>query len=284
MPWIQQTRGQHAMSWALDLVHLHDGSPLFGEEVTSPNGKSLTQFLGIPFAEPPTGNLRFQKPIPKEPWRNPLNATSLPNSCIQSPDTYFGNFSGATMWNANTPTSEDCLYLNVFVPGKVDPNKRLAVMVWVYGGGFFSGTSTEENVILVSVNYRVSVLGFLYLGKREAPGNMGLWDQQLALKWVHENIDVFGGDLTRITLFGESAGAASVNMHMLSPHSTPYFQEANTIAEWADASLIIPTATALSGTTCYAYRSRFIPMDNNLRTEIDGAEDAHGRQWEPPKS
>ncbi|PIO62832.1 Carboxylesterase [Teladorsagia circumcincta] len=141
-------------SWALDLVKLHDGSPLFGEEVTSPNGKKLTQFLGIPFAEPPIGNLR------------------------------------------------------------------------------------EENVILVSINYRVSVLGFLYLGKREAPGNMGLWDQQLALKWVHENIDVFGGDPTRITLFGESAGAASVNMHMLSPHSTPYFQRAiiqsaSVTAPWA---------------------------------------------------
>nr|CDJ96048.1 Carboxylesterase domain containing protein [Haemonchus contortus] len=76
------------------------------------------------------------------------------------------------------------------------------------------------------MNYRVSMLGFLYLGKREAPGNMGLWDQHLALKWVHKNIDVFGGDPGRITLFGESAGAASVNMHMLSARSTPYFQRA----------------------------------------------------------
>ncbi|KHJ97798.1 acetylcholinesterase family protein [Oesophagostomum dentatum] len=113
----------------------------------------------------------------------------------ESFDTYFGEFYGSTMWNANTPTSEDCLYLNIFVPGKVDPSKRLAVMVWVYGGGFWSGTSTldvydgrilpvEENIILVSMNYRVSMLGFLYLGRSEAPGNMGLWDQQLALKWA----------------------------------------------------------------------------------------------------
>ncbi|WKY15850.1 hypothetical protein Q1695_000938 [Nippostrongylus brasiliensis] len=224
-------------SWTLDLLYLHDGSPLFGEEVISPNGKHLTQFVGIPFAEPPIGNLRFRKPKPKQPWRTPLNATILPNSCIQSYDTYFGEFYGATMWNANTPTSEDCLYMNIFVPGKIDPNKRLAVMVWVYGGGFWSGTSTlevydgrilpvEENVILVSMNYRVSMFGFLYLGRREAPGNMGLWDQQLALKWVHKNIDVFGGDPNRIVLFGESAGAASVNMHMLSARSTPYFQRA----------------------------------------------------------
>ncbi|EYC20675.1 hypothetical protein Y032_0021g361 [Ancylostoma ceylanicum] len=224
-------------SWTLDLIYLHDGSPLFGEEVIAPHGKRLTQFLGIPFAEPPIGNLRFRKPKPKHPWRTPLNATVWPNSCIQSFDTYFGEFYGSTMWNANTPTSEDCLYMNIFVPGKIDPTKRLAVMVWVYGGGFWSGTSTldvydgrilpvEENIILVSMNYRVSMLGFLYLGRPEAPGNMGLWDQQLALKWVHKNIDVFGGDPSRIVLFGESAGAASVNMHMLSARSTPYFQRA----------------------------------------------------------
>ncbi|KAK6764551.1 hypothetical protein RB195_024756 [Necator americanus] len=224
-------------SWALDLIYLHDGSPLFGEEVLSPNGKRLTQFLGVPFAEPPVGNLRFRKPKPKHPWRTPLNATILPNSCIQSFDTYFGDFYGSTMWNANTPMSEDCLYMNIYVPGKIDQSKRLAVLVWVYGGGFWSGTSTldvydgrilpvEENVVLVSMNYRVSMLGFLYLGRREAPGNMGLWDQQVALKWVHKNIDVFGGDPSRITLFGESAGAASVNMHMLSARSTPYFQRA----------------------------------------------------------
>lgn len=245
---------------AVEVIHLHDGSPLFGEEVLSQNRKPLTQFLGIPFAEPPIGELRFRKPKPKQPWRTPLNATVPPNTCVQSFDTYFGDFYGSTMWNPNTNLSEDCLYLNVFVPGKVNPSKKLAVLVWVYGGGFWSGTSTlevyngkiftvEENVILVSMNYRVSIFGFLYMGRPEAPGNMGLWDQQLALKWVYKNIDVFGGDPDRITLFGESAGAASVNMHMLSQRSTPYFnrailQSGSATAPWA----IEPTDVALART------------------------------------
>ncbi|CAD6185212.1 unnamed protein product [Caenorhabditis auriculariae] len=234
---------------AVELIHLHDGSPLYGEEVSSAHGKKVTQYLGIPFAEPPIGDLRFRKPRPKKPWRTPFNATSQPNSCIQSSDTYFGDFYGAAMWNANTEMSEDCLYLNVFVPGKTDPSKKLAVMVWVFGGGFWSGTSTldvydgrifsaEENIILVSMNYRVSIFGFLYMDRPEAPGNMGLWDQLMALKWIHKNIDLFGGDPTRITLFGESAGAASVNMHMLSSRSAPYFERAvlqsgSATAPWA---------------------------------------------------
>ncbi|KAI6244205.1 Carboxylic ester hydrolase [Aphelenchoides fujianensis] len=157
------------------------------------------------------GPLRFRKPKPKAPWRTPLNATSPPRACIQSLDTYFGEFYGATMWNTNVQQSEDCLYLNLYIPGNVDPQRKLAVMVWVYGGGFWSGCSTldvydgkilasEEEVIVVSMNYRVSVFGFLYLGNENAPGNAGLWDQLLALKWVHMNIEKFGGDPDRITL------------------------------------------------------------------------------------
>ena len=222
---------------------------MVGELVQSIHGKEVVQFLGIPFAEPPVGKLRFRKPVPKKPWREPLLATTPPKSCVQSLDTYFGDFDGATMWNSNTPMSEDCLYLNVHVPEKIDPERKLPVLIWVYGGGFWSGCATldiydpkvfcsEENTIIVAMNYRVSMFGFLYLGIEAAPGNAGLWDQQLAVKWVHSNIEAFGGDPERITLFGESAGAASVAMHMLSEKSTPYFaraiiQSGSAVSPWA---------------------------------------------------
>lgn len=149
------------------VVHLQDGSPVVGQEVYGKNGKLATEFLGIPFAEPPLGRLRFRKPEPKRPWRSIFNATKQPNACVQSPDTYFGDFQGSSMWNPNVPTSEDCLYLNVWVPGKLTPDRspKLTVMVWVYGGGFWSGCTSlpvydgkilasEENVIIVAMNYR----------------------------------------------------------------------------------------------------------------------------------
>ncbi|KAL3072871.1 hypothetical protein niasHS_017845 [Heterodera schachtii] len=230
-------------------VSLRDGSPLFGIYSQAPTGKTVTQFLGVPFAEPPIGKLRFRRPVPKKPWHDQWNATAFRDSCVQSPDTYFGDFYGATMWNSNVPYSEDCLYLNIYVPGEMNSERRLPVLFWIYGGGFWSGTasldvydgkilSSEEDVIVVTVNYRVTVFGFLYLAREEAPGNMGLWDQLLALKWVHQNIESFGGDPALVTLFGESAGAASINMHMLSPRSQPFFaraiiQSGSATAPWA---------------------------------------------------
>lgn len=139
------------------------------------------------------------------------------------------------MWNANSPLSEDCLYLNVITP---HPRPRnAAVLMWIFGGGFYSGTSTldvydpkilasEENVIVVSIQYRVSSLGFLYFGIEDAPGNVGLFDQLVGLDWVHKNIAKFGGNPDNITLFGESAGAVSVSLHLLSPLSRPLFRQA----------------------------------------------------------
>ena len=206
----------------------------------------VNAWLGIPYAEKPIENLRFKRPVPVKNWDGVKNATELPNSCYQLPDTVI-DFWGINMWNPNTEMSEDCLYLNIWTPHPKPRNSP--VMVWIYGGGFTSGTSTlkiydpkilvsETNLIFVSIQYRVSIFGFLYLGHPDAPGNQGLVDQYLALKWVHNNIQFFGGDSTKITIFGESAGAVSVSLHLLSPLSANLFRNAimesgTALADWA---------------------------------------------------
>ncbi|KAL8605934.1 hypothetical protein ACOMHN_024758 [Nucella lapillus] len=204
---------------------------------TTVEGKEVDVYYGIPFAKPPVGELRFRRPVPAEPWTDVRATVTKPNACFQTIDTVFGNFSGAQMWNPNTPMSEDCLYLNVWVPrafGNSPPNTTL---VWIYGGGFYSGSSAldvydgsklavSQNVIVASMNYRVGPLGFLCTGTLDAPGNQGLLDQALALKWIYDNVARFGGQQNSITIFGESAGSISVGLHLLSPVSMNYFTRA----------------------------------------------------------
>ncbi|XP_046823958.1 acetylcholinesterase-like isoform X2 [Vespa crabro] len=218
-----------------------------GKTLTATTGKEVDAWLGIPYAQKPLGPLRFRHPRPAERWNGVLNTTTLPNSCVQILDTVFGDFSGATMWNPNTPLSEDCLYVNVVAPRPRPTNA--AVMVWIFGGGFYSGTATldvydhktlvsEENIILVSMQYRLASLGFLYFGTSDVPGNAGLFDQIMALQWIRDNIGAFGGNPDNITLFGESAGAVSVSMHLLSPLSRHLFNQAimqsgSATAPWA---------------------------------------------------
>lgn len=207
-------------------------------------GREVHVFYGIPFAKPPVGPLRFRKPLPIDPWHGVLEATTLPNSCYQERYEYFPGFEGEEMWNPNTNISEDCLYLNVWVPQKLrlrhkstelpgTERPKVPILVWIYGGGYMSGTATLDiydadimaatsDVIVASMQYRVGAFGFLYLNKHfgnseEAPGNMGLWDQALAIRWLRDNAAAFGGDPDMITLFGESAGGGSVSLHLISP-------------------------------------------------------------------
>ena len=202
-------------------------------------------WYGIPYAQPPVGDLRFRHPRPIDPWDGIKETTKKPNTCVQVKDTLFPGFAGAEMWNPNTPISEDCLYINVAVP---QPHPRnSAVLVWIYGGGFYSGTSTldvydmrvlaaEENIILVSMQYRVASLGFLYFDTEDVPGNAGLFDQHMALQWVRDNIAQFGGNPDNVTIFGESAGGASVGFHLLSPLSRNLFNQ----AIMQSASAVVP--------------------------------------------
>ncbi|NP_001306897.1 acetylcholinesterase-like precursor [Saccoglossus kowalevskii] len=197
--------------------------------------KYVDQYLGIPYATPPVDELRFKPTTPHQPWKGTLNGTRYGKGCMQLPDTQFGDFEGTNMWNPNVLLDEDCLYLNVWTPHPRPTNA--AVMVWIYGGGFVAGVASlevyhgatlaaTEGTIVVSFNYRVASLGFFYLGHEDAPGNIGLLDQVLALQWVQDNIIHFGGDPTRVTIFGESAGSVSVGLHLLSPVSRNLFARA----------------------------------------------------------
>lgn len=182
-------------------------------KVMNVNGKLVEAYLGIPFAESPVGNLRFRAPVAKQPWNGILNGTFFGVGCYMIPDDTFGDdFWGSNMWNPSVQLSENCLNLNVWVPSPRPENA--AVMVWIYGGSFYGGISSldvydgrwiaaEEDVIVVSMNYRMGALGFLVLGDDNAPGNQGLMDQALALEWVQDNIAQFGGNPNRVTLWGK---------------------------------------------------------------------------------
>uniref|UniRef100_A0A3Q1ESN3 Carboxylic ester hydrolase n=1 Tax=Acanthochromis polyacanthus TaxID=80966 RepID=A0A3Q1ESN3_9TELE len=203
-------------------------------------GGDVRAFLGIPFGKPPLGKLRFRAPEPVDKWEDVKDATKFSSSCYQMPDTAFPGFQGAEMWNPKTPLSEDCLYLNVWSPHfNHSQNSPMApVLVWIYGGGYHGGTSSldlygghflsrSEGVVVVSMNYRLGAFGFLSLPEnKNIKGNAGLLDQRLALQWVANNIAAFGGDPSKVTLFGESAGSGSVGFQLLSPGSYSLFQRA----------------------------------------------------------
>lgn len=212
-------------------------------------------FLGIPYGKPPLGKLRFRAPEPVDRWEGVKDATKFPNCCYQLEDTSYPGFSGAEMWNPNTPVSEDCLYLNVWTPlfNKTQSPALAPVLVWIYGGGYTVGSSSldmydgrylskSEGVVVVSMNYRLGPLGFMSLpDNKNVRGNAGLLDQRLALQWVASNIAAFGGDPSKVTLFGESAGSGSVGLHLLSPGSQALFhravmQSGSPNAPWATVS------------------------------------------------
>src|ERR1700723_2476069 len=196
------------------------------EGSTSTDGK-VQIFKGIPYAAPPVGALRWKEPQPVASWQGVREATEFGARCMQ------GNVFGDMVFRDAAP-SEDCLYLNVWTP-KASPDAKLPVMVWIYGGGFQAGATSEprqdgehlahKGVVVVSMNYRLGIFGFFShpaLTKESphhASGNYGLQDQAAALQWVRKNIAAFGGDPENLTIFGESAGSISVSALMVSPLS-----------------------------------------------------------------
>src|SRR6266849_3334775 len=202
----------------------------------------IERFLGVPYTAPPVGELRWRPPQPHRHWTGVREATAFANHCPQNPSP-FGLAS----------TTEDCLYLNVFRPARDHDDdegadeeggdgreERLPVMVWIHGGALLVGESDDydpvrlvaHGVVVVTINYRLGVLGFLAHPalSAESPvqtsGNYGVMDQQAALRWLERNIASFGGDPRRVTIFGESAGGLSVHSHLASPLSAGLFHRA----------------------------------------------------------
>jgi para-nitrobenzyl esterase len=193
--------------------------------------EGLQLFFGIPFAKPPVGNLRWKAPQPVDNWKGVLQTKKFSPRPVQG--IVFGDMS-----SRSDGLSEDCLYLNVWTPAKHD-TKGLPVLVYFYGGGFVAGDASEprydgasmakKGIVAVTVNYRLNIFGFFSHPELSAEasykgsGNYGLLDQNAALKWVQKNIAAFGGDPTKVTIAGESAGSISVTAQMASPLSKGLF-------------------------------------------------------------
>ncbi|KAI6237789.1 Carboxylic ester hydrolase [Aphelenchoides besseyi] len=221
-------------------------------EMHKTNITSANIFLGIPFAAPPTGELRFEKPVPPEKWTEPLETNEFASGCV--PHHPIAAFS----------YDEDCLYLNVFTPTvKSEEQNGYPVLVFIHGGGFCAGSASEfgyenvtdnfvsQGIVVITIQYRLGMMGFFSNGDKTLPGNMGLWDQRAALIWIQENVKRFGGDANRVTLWGQSAGAASSSMHSLSRHSRGLFQQlllhsGSPYTRWATNERVVESSRSLA--------------------------------------
>nr|CAD7576894.1 unnamed protein product [Timema californicum] len=230
---------------------------LRGASQTTVSGTVYHRFLGIPYAKPPVGNLRFKSPQPPENWNGTRDALEFGSNCRQE-----GGIG-----------EEDCLFINIFtpqLPNNSADTELLPVMVWFHWGAFVTGNGDitpghliDKHVLFVPVNYRVNVFGFLSLQGADVSGNAGLKDQVAALRWVKNNIAHFGGDPDSVTIFGGSAGGASVHYHVLSPLSSGLFHRA--ISE--SGSALNPWAFT-PDTQSYAFR-----LGSNLGLETDSAQE-----------
>ncbi|XP_055610906.1 esterase B1-like [Uranotaenia lowii] len=213
-----------------DVIVQIKAGKIAGAKEQLPNGGDLYRFSGIPYAKAPVGELRFKPPVALEKLDDELtDCRNERNNCLSI--SYYPPEEAAT-------ASEDCLFLNVYTP-KLSEDQAAAglpVMVFVHGGGFGAGSGNaafyypnllvQEGVVVVTMNYRLGPLGFLYMPEIGIYGNMGMKDQRLALAWVQDNIANFGGDPGNVTLFGESAGGAAVHLHYISRESRKYFHKA----------------------------------------------------------
>ncbi|GMT33076.1 hypothetical protein PFISCL1PPCAC_24373, partial [Pristionchus fissidentatus] len=282
-PWIRR----ETIRSPSRVVHISTGEvqgfilPIEGE-------RQVDIFLGIPFARPPIGDRRFARAEPADHWEGVRNCSRFGPRAPQS-DFIWEKLSLG-------PKSEDCLHLNVFAPAWKKPEEGFPVLVFVHGGGFLIDSAVKygdegiakylcrHDIIVVTIQYRLGLLGFFSTGDAVCPGNLGLWDQTLALQWVRENIGAFGGDARKVTVFGQSAGGASVDLLTLSPHSRDLFHQVipmagNAECEWATVS----HERILDACAKFAERKGFVKPDNELKTSremIEFLRTRKGREFE----
>ena len=209
------------------------------------NDGKVRAYLGIPYAAPPVGDLRWKAPALSAKWKGTRDSTRFGARCAQ-------NLVFDDMVFQDSGPSEDCLFVNVYVPAGATSKRKLPVMLWIHGGSYEAGAGSEprhngdflplKGVVLVTINYRLGVFGFLVANELAAEanssaGNYGLMDMVAALHWVHANIDKFGGDPHNVTIFGESSGSFAVSTLMASPLAQGLFQKAigESGAEFSDA-------------------------------------------------
>ncbi|KAL9703203.1 hypothetical protein quinque_006721 [Culex quinquefasciatus] len=222
------------------VVHTGLGS-IRGSVLETRLGQKFFAFRGIRYAEAPTGSLRFRAPWPVSPWNDTLDASGDGPMCPQPAID-------------ESDVSEDCLRLNVYsrvIPDELIRIRPADVLVYLHPGGFyaFSGQShnnagpqylMDRDIVLVTINYRLGSLGFMSTGTKHCPGNAGLKDQVLALKWIRDHISAFGGNPNSVTLMGYSAGAFSITLHLISPMSTGLFHRAIVMSGATTSQVQIP--------------------------------------------
>ncbi|XP_028624353.1 acylcarnitine hydrolase-like [Grammomys surdaster] len=222
-PEASPIRNTHTGQVRGSLIHLKDTK------------SDVHTFLGIPFAKPPVGPLRFAPPEAPEPWSGVRDGTSHSAICLQNVTMNMEGLKERKLTLPPVSMSEDCLYLNIYTPVHAHEGSNLPVMVWIHGGALTVGMASmydgsmlaaTEDVVVVTIQYRLGVLGFFSTGDEHARGNWGFLDQVAALRWVQQNIAHFGGNPGRVTIFGESAGGISVSSHVVAPMSQGLFHGA----------------------------------------------------------
>lgn len=237
-------------------------------------------FLGVPYAAPPIGSLRWREPQVLAGWHGVRDARHFAPSCYQAAAKPFGPYSAEFL--AGGPVSEDCLYLNIWTPAKAPAKAKLPVLVFIHGGAFLGGSGAvpiyngaklaARGATVITINYRANIFGFLAHPDltAESPldtsGNYGLLDQIAALKWVKSNVARFGGDPANVTVSGESAGAASVNDLLVSPLAKGLFQKA---ISFSGASMAVEMPSLAAGeATGQAFAGRVKAMESGTMRAV----------------